>query len=98
MTNEIMRPTINLNSTAADDLVNGRMNARRAVLANLEARRAVLVTLGAIGKLSPNGRDYIGQPDALARDQLIHRERFRALDSLYNALEEEAIAIQDATP
>lgn len=55
-------------------------------------RRALMQTLGDI---APNGRDYIGQPEAYKRDLEIYRARFSSLDALYNALGEEALEIQN---
>lgn len=83
---DTMRPILNLNGTHPQDLINARV----------EARKALRAAINALEETAPNGRDYIGHPDALARDQKVHRERIQFLDGLQNALMDEAVAIQDA--
>lgn len=82
----MMKPILNLNGTSAEALIEARLNAREAVLA----------LIAALGDVAPNGRDYIGHPDAFKHDQEIHAERIRFLDRLYNELGDEALAIQEA--
>lgn len=80
---DLMKPILNLNGTSAQSLVDARINARTACRALMQA----------IAETAPNGRDYIGQPDAYKRDLDIYCARFAKLDGLYNTLEEEAAAI-----
>jgi hypothetical protein len=84
MQSQIMRPLINLNGTSPDSLIQSRLDAREALLGLMRALDAI----------APNGRDYIGTPGAYDTDLAIHRGRFTALDSLYNALGDEALDIQ----
>jgi hypothetical protein len=87
MNTETMKPTVNLNGTSPEKMIQDRLHARRMVLAAMEA----------LGELAPNGRDYIGKPEDMKRDQVIHRDRVRFLDALYDALEDEAYEISLAT-
>lgn len=82
----MMKPILNLNGTSAEALIEAQVNARQAVLA----------LMAALGDVAPNGRDYIGHPDAYARDRQIHADRLNILDRLYNELGDEALAIQEA--
>ena len=82
---DLMRPIPNLNGTSREALIEARVNAREAI-----ARLMALLS-----ETAPNGRDYIGHPDALARDTAIYRARFASLDALSNELLDEAVAIQD---
>lgn len=84
MTDNLMRPIINLNGTSPEALIDAR----------IEARTACLALMAALGGTQPNGRDYIGHPDAYKRDLAIYSARFVALDKLLNDLGEEALAIQ----
>lgn len=79
----LMRPIININGTSRDELARQRTDA-------MEAMR---VALGKVRAMLPNGRDYIGDADALARDQSIHNDRLRLLIALYDAIEVEALCI-----
>lgn len=81
----IMKPIINNNGTSREDLVNARIEAREACLALMQA----------LGAIAPNGRDYIGQPEACKRDLEIYSARLSSLDALYIALGEEAMEIQN---
>lgn len=83
---EIMRPFISLHGTGRDELVEQRMKAREAILA----------AIAALADMAPNGRDYAGEPSGFIRDRDIHCRRIAWLNGLYNALEDEALAIQDA--
>ena len=80
----IMRPIINLNGTSPDALIEARVAVRRDL-------RSVMTSLG---ETAPNGRDYIGNPEAYKRDLAIYRSRFAVLDALYNSLGDEALDIQ----
>lgn len=87
MSTETMKPTVNLNGTSPEVMIQDRLHARRMVLAAMEA----------LSELAPNGRDYIGKPKDMKLDQVIHRDRISFLDALYNALEDEAYEISLAT-
>jgi hypothetical protein len=82
----IMQPIVNLNGSSRDNLVNVR----------IEARRAIHEALRALQELSPHGRDYIGDRDAWKRDSDIYCERFRILDAMANDLMDEAVAIMES--
>jgi hypothetical protein len=84
MTDNLMRPIINLNGTSREALIDAR----------LEARTACLALMSALGGTRPNGRDYIGHPHAFNRDIAIYADRLLALDKLHNDLGDEALAIQ----
>lgn len=84
MTDNLMRPIINLNGTSSEALIDAR----------LEARTACLALMSALGGTLPNGRDYIGHPDAYKRDLAIYSARFAALDKLLNDLGDEALELQ----
>jgi len=83
---EIMKPIVNINGTSREELIEQRIDARRAVTALMET----------LQHMAPNGRDYIGNQEAFDRDRAIYRERFAALDALYNTLLDEALNIQDS--
>jgi len=83
---EIMKPIVNINGTSREELIEQRIDARRAVAALMETLQHMV----------PNGRDYIGNQEAFDRDRAIYRERFAALDALYNTLLDEALNIQDS--
>ena len=79
-----MKPILNLNGTSREALIDARIKAREAVQALMKA----------LGETAPNGRDYIGHPDAYKADLAVYRARFAALDALHNDLGDEALAIQ----
>ncbi|CCF19144.1 protein of unknown function [Pseudorhizobium banfieldiae] len=81
---DLMRPIVNLNGTSRDALVEARIAVRQDL-------RSVMTSLG---ETAPNGRDYIGEPDAYQRDLAVYRSRFAIIDALYNQLGDEALAIQ----
>lgn len=83
----LMRPILTLNGTDAYSLVEARVAAREAARKFMQA----------LEETAPNGRDYIGQPDAYQRDLAIYRARFLIMDELYNSLGEEALDIQNRT-
>ena len=84
MTDNLMRPIINLNGTSPEALIDAR----------IEARTACLALMSALDGTQPNGRDYIGHPDAYKRDLAIYSARFAALDNLLNDLRHEALVLQ----
>lgn len=82
----IIRPTVNINGTSRDELVD----QRRAVA---DALRDVVETMG---HMVPNGRDYPGDYDRLQRDREIHFARMNQINKLYLDIIEEASAIFSA--
>ena len=81
-----MKPIVNINGTSREELIEQRIDARRAVTDLISALRHTV----------PHGRDYIGNQEAFDRDRAICRERFAALYTLYNTLLDEALNIQDS--
>lgn len=80
----LMQPIITLCGTSRESLVRQR----------IEAREAVYQAMRSLGETAPNGRDYIGNNEAFARDREIYQARFAVLDKLHNELLDEAAAIQ----
>jgi hypothetical protein len=85
MSDNLMHPIINLNGTSPEALIDARLGA-------LSAGRAMM---NALGFIAPNGRDYIGRPDAYKRDLAIYSARRVAIATILDDLEQEALAIQD---
>lgn len=79
----LIRPTININGTAPEDLIRPRLDANRSLNLVVEWLKEV----------TPNGRDYPDQ-DRLADDRRIHYARIAALRDLQGVLLEEALAIR----
>lgn len=82
---EIMKPIVTISGTSRAELIQQRVDARRAVSALMDTLQHMV----------PNGRDYIGHTKAFERDRAIYRERFAALDALYHTLMDEALHIRD---
>jgi len=84
--NKLAVPTVHLNGTSKESLVEQLS----------EANNAVQDALKALGQANPHMRDYYVQEDGAfywARDQ--HGDRMRRLASVGRELVEVAIAIQD---
>ena len=79
-----MRPFVNINGTAREELVE----QRRSLL------EAILDAKAALAKSLPHGRDYIGDPARFDHDRGVFNARYTALDDLYNEVLEEALQIQ----
>jgi len=84
----LMNPSVNINGTDRESLVQARRAAMESVM---DAMKALEETL-------PHGRDYVGRAHQYDLDRATYRERFAKLDSLYNDLQEEALAIMTAGP
>lgn len=84
----LMNPAVNLNGTSRESLVQVRRDAMDAVMSAMKALQETL----------PHGRDYVGRAHQYDLDRATYRERFAKLDSLYNELQEEALAILTAGP
>ena len=80
----MITPTININGSSKDDLINARLAALDHINDVIEALKQV----------TPNGRDYPGDTERCMADRQIHYDRISALRVLYNHLYEEAIAIK----
>lgn len=77
-------PTLNINGTSADDLIQPRMAAR-------ELLDDVIKTLK---QVTPNGRDYPGDNDRCVADREIHYARLQMLREIQDALVFEALTIK----
>jgi len=82
-----MRMIVNMNGTAACDLIN----QRRAVIDALND------AMKAMQEMTPNGRDYPGKQDDCKADRDAHYARFAQLDKMRNDILDEALAIQRQT-
>jgi hypothetical protein len=80
----MIRPTLNINGSSADDLIQPRRDAMDHLTDAIEALKQV----------TPNGRDYPGQYDRCINDRETHFERLAALHTLRNELLDEALYIQ----
>lgn len=83
----MIRPTINLNGTPAQELID----LRREAIAQIDALLATL------RQLTPNGRDYPGDAQRCSEDRQTHYDRCRDLGALRDALTREAVAILNQT-
>lgn len=83
MTDNIIRPILNINGTSRDELVDQRRAVADALRDVVEAMRHMV----------PNGRDYPGDYDRLQRDRFTHFARMDQINKLYNDIIEEASAI-----
>lgn len=82
---EYINPQINLNGMTANEHIRLRM----------EFRKKLMDAMKVLAELRPHGRDYISEPDRYKNDLDIYYARFRALDHLYNVVEQEAFKIQE---
>jgi len=80
---DLMTPFITISGDRRDTLVNDRA----AVLPALREAMKLM------SETKPNGRNYIGQNEAYLHDRAIYAARFSTLDTLYNTLLDEALAI-----
>lgn len=79
-------PTIHMNGTPPEQLVEQL----------LKAYRAVDDAMSALAEAAPNGRDYYPQgPDAVQEATEEHWSRIKKLRSVYADLEEMVISVQD---
>lgn len=75
----MIKPTVHLNGTSADDLVEGYCKAQRAIC-------KALITMGDI---CPHGRDYYPQGDqAYDQARAEHSDRVTRLQSVVAELEQ----------
>jgi hypothetical protein len=82
----IIKPIINLNGTAPQDLLDQHMNA-------IAALRSAISLLQAA---APNGRDYLTiKPDVFTTALNAHRDRLSRLESVIEELEHLVEVISD---
>lgn len=81
----IMNPSININGTSREELVNTRRN----VLDKIDE------LMKAIQETKPHGRDYIGKDHQYSLDRKLYADRFAMLDKLRNEILDEALDIQN---
>ena len=81
----MIRPTLNINGSSADDLIEPRRDASDALQAAIKALQQV----------TPNGRDYPGQPDQCVADRQAHYDRLAALMAIATEIMSEAIYIKE---
>lgn len=79
-----IKPTINLNGSSRDDLIEPRREAFDHLQAAIEALR----------KATPHGRDYPGDPERCSRDREEHFARLGQLQALSDRLMHEAVLIK----
>jgi hypothetical protein len=81
----MITPILNINGSSAADLIEPRM----------EARRAIQMAIEALLQVTPNGRDYPGDNMACVADRITHYDRIEALSRIGHELMQEALAIQE---
>ena len=86
--NTVRAPTVHVNGTAYEVLLEQHLNAASTVRKAIEA----------LGQAAPNGRDYYPQgPAAIRAAMEQHVQRVRRLQSVYDELERMAELIAEAT-
>lgn len=81
----MISPTININGTSADDLIEPRMDAYDALQAAIKALQQV----------TPNGRDYPGDIDRCTIDRNDHYGRLSQINLIMAEIVAEAVAIKN---
>lgn len=81
----MISPTININGSSADDLIQPRIAAYDALHAACEALQQV----------TPNGRDYPGDNDQCVEDRQWHYARLKALNIIAAEIIAEAVNIKE---
>jgi hypothetical protein len=84
----LMNPSVNINGTSRDELVNTRIAAMDALMDAMAKMEA----------FKPHGRDYVGRDHQYSLDRALYAERFSILDKMRNEIMDEALAIQEAGP
>lgn len=79
----MIQPIVNINGTSSADLIDPRREAILQIDSLIET----------LQQLTPNGRDYPGQPERCAEDRETHYARYRDLHDLREILMREAVAI-----
>ena len=78
-------PTLNLNGSSADDLIQPRIAAYDALQDAIKALQQV----------TPHGRDYPGDIDRCTTDRNAHYDRQQALYAIATEIVAEAVAIRE---
>ena len=86
MTN-LINPTINLNGSDPTYLIDQRREAMDHLNDAIEA----------LARVTPHGRDYLGDYDRCIADRETHFIRIEAIKALREAIYAEAIAIKEQT-
>jgi hypothetical protein len=81
----MIRPTLNINGSSLTDLTHPRIAAYDALQAAIKALQQV----------TPNGRDYPGQPDQCVTDRAAHYARLAALTAIATEIVAEAVLIKE---
>ena len=82
----MISPTLNINGSSADDLIQPRIAAYDALQAAIKALQQV----------TPNGRDYAHNDQSVA-DRQAHYDRIKAIHTIAAELVAEAHAIKEQT-
>jgi hypothetical protein len=83
----MIRPTLNINGSSADDLIDPR----------IAAYEALQVVKEALAKVTPNGRDYPGDTAQCVADREAHYDRLATLRAIAAELILEVISIEGQT-
>lgn len=80
-----MNPSVSINGTSREELVDQRINAANAVN----------IALGQLRMMQPHRRDYVGKDHQYSLDLKLHLERCAELEKLASELVNEGLAIQE---
>jgi len=83
----MIRPTLNINGSSADDLIDPR----------IAAYEALQVVKEALAKVTPHGRDYPGDTAQCLADREAHYDRLATLRAIAAELILEVISIEEQT-
>lgn len=81
----MIRPTLNINGSSADDLIQPRIAAYDALRDAIKALQEV----------TPNGRDYPGDNDQCVVDRQAHYDRLAAITAIATEIVAEAVLIKE---
>jgi len=81
----MIHPTLNINGTSADDLIQPRR----------DAYDLLQVAMVALQQVTPNGRDYPGDNDRCVADRQAHYDRLAAITAIAAEIMAEAISIKE---
>jgi hypothetical protein len=81
----MIRPTLNINGSSADDLIDPRIAAYEALQAVKEA----------LARVTPNGRDYPGDTAQCVADREAHYDRLATLRAIADELIAEVVTIKE---
>ena len=81
----MITPTLNINGSSADDLIQPRIAAYDALQDGIKALQQV----------TPNGRDYPGDNDRCVADRQAHYDRLAALHAIAAEIVAEAVLIKE---